>query len=131
MNKIYFVIVFVLIVVICELVSRCQIYLPVLGGPANLLVAIFLVLFLIAELLIVFYHKSNIKKRWGIASAITFLLAFAIWILSDTGRPLCFPTSWFQGHALWHVLCALALYFLFRYHVSENNDKGSSLVTFF
>ncbi|UJR17202.1 hypothetical protein I4U23_004097 [Adineta vaga] len=129
MNKIYFVGVFLLIVVICELVSRCDIYLPVIGGPANLLVAIFLIIFLIAELFIVFYRKSDIKKRWGILGILAFILAFLIWNFSNTGGPLCFPNSWFQGHALWHVLCAIALYFLFRYHISENSSARSSLLT--
>ncbi len=32
-----------------------------------------------------------------------------VFSLSRTGGPLCEPTSWFQGHGVWHVLTALAL----------------------
>jgi Ceramidase len=42
-------------------------------------------------------------------------LAFAIWILDFT-RVLCSPYSWIQGHAIWHVLSAVAAWYLFRYY---------------
>jgi len=124
----YFVGVFLLIIVICELVSRWNVYLPVIGGPANLLVIVFLALFIVTEILIVFVRHSNIKKRWAFAGFITLLVALVIWKFSDTGGPICYPRSWFQGHALWHLLDALALYFLFRYIISENNSDQSNVI---
>lgn len=34
----------------------------------------------------------------------------------DVSRTICVsPTSWFQGHAVWHVLTASALYLVFRF----------------
>lgn len=128
----YFVGIFLLIIAVCESVSRWNIYLPVIGGIPNILVAVFLLLFAIPEIFIVFVRHSNIRKRWILACCITFVAAFLIWYFSDTGRPLCSPTSWFQGHALWHLLDALALYFLFRYFISENNsDQINSTVNIF
>lgn len=32
--------------------------------------------------------------------------------LARTGMPLCDPESWFQGHGVWHVLAALAVWLL-------------------
>ena len=124
----YFVGIFLLIIAVCELLSRCSIQIPVLGGPANLLVAVFIILCVVIELLIVFVRRSKIQKRWGIISMITFVIAFVFWNLSKNGDLLCYPSSWFQGHALWHLLDALALYFLFRYYISENNSDQSSLI---
>jgi hypothetical protein len=123
----YFIVIFLLIILICELVSRWNVNIPVLGGPANLLVAVFIIICLVLELLIVFLRRAQIRKRWGIISALTFITAFIIWNFSNPGGRLCFPTSWFQGHALWHVLCAFALYFLFRYYISENSSEQYDL----
>jgi hypothetical protein len=49
-----------------------------------------------------------------------FLLAFAIWIPSRTGGPLCAPDSFVQGHALWHLLCAGSVWLLYSYLRSES-----------
>lgn len=124
----YFVGMFLLIVLICELVSRWRISIPIVDAPTNLLVAIFLTLSIIMELLIVFVRRSHIEKWWGITSLMTLLIAFVIWNFSKKGNVLCDPYSWFQGHAVWHALDALALYFLFRYYISENNiDRSHSV----
>ena len=44
-------------------------------------------------------------------------LAFVIWNLAQ--GPWCDPTSWLQGHAAWHLLCAVAAYLLFRLYCSR------------
>lgn len=46
------------------------------------------------------------ERRWLIAGTGLFGLAFAAWLPSQTGGPLCDPHSWIQGHAIWHLLCA-------------------------
>jgi hypothetical protein len=50
---------------------------------------------------------------------VSFLLAFAAWIPSRTGSALCYPDSLWQGHALWHILCAAAVGFIYLYGRSE------------
>jgi hypothetical protein len=50
-----------------------------------------------------------------------FAVAFAIWLPSRSGGALCVPGSWLQGHAAWHVLCALAAGSLFLYLRSERS----------
>ena len=44
--------------------------------------------------------------------------AYIIWILDNT-RTLCFETSLLQGHAIWHILGAISVWFLYRYYASE------------
>lgn len=52
------------------------------------------------------------------AALLSLLTGFAAWLLDYT-RILCAPASWLQGHALWHVLGAVAGAFLFFYYRSE------------
>lgn len=49
----------------------------------------------------------------------TLVAAFVIWIL-DITKILCNPNSWMQGHALWHLLGAIAAGWLYLYYRSEN-----------
>jgi len=44
--------------------------------------------------------------------------AYIIWILDNT-RIVCFETSLLQGHAIWHILGAISVWFLYRYYASE------------
>ena len=46
-------------------------------------------------------------------------VAFAVWNTAKTGSALCFPHSLYQGHGVWHLLCAVSAYCLFRLYVSE------------
>jgi hypothetical protein len=53
--------------------------------------------------------------------AVLFIaLSGLFWILSrDEGSPLCDPESWFQGHALWHVLAAIAMLCIYGHYQTE------------
>jgi hypothetical protein len=62
----------------------------------------------------VMINSRLLQVAWG-----TLLLAFAVWVL-DLTKILCNPTSWLQGHALWHLLGAVAGGFLYLYYRSEN-----------
>lgn len=83
---------------------------------------------LIVALLLV---EVLIRRTSGVGSATRHLwfaaaimgVAFVIWILDFT-RILCRPDSWMQGHAVWHVLGAVAAWFLFRYY-SESRSPSS------
>jgi hypothetical protein len=50
------------------------------------------------------------SRRWVLASLGTFALAYAIWLLDQSA--LCDPTFPVQGHAVWHVLGAVAVLFV-------------------
>ena len=72
-------------------------------------------------------RRKTIKKMYKqylTSSALTMLAAATIWIL-DRSDVICMPTSIFQGHALWHLLCALAILFLYFYYRSEEFDLTS------
>jgi dihydroceramidase len=49
------------------------------------------------------------------------VLAFAIWGL-DQSRTLCAPESWLQGHAVWHLLGAVAVLATYGYFRSEHRS---------
>ena len=54
----------------------------------------------------------------------SFVLAFVAWRLSLTGAPLCAPESLIQGHALWHLLCAVATFYLFMAYLNEKTEDA-------
>lgn len=69
--------------------------------------------------------RLHADGRWLVAGGGIFALAFAIWLPSRTGGPLCFPDSLLQGHAAWHLLCAAATVTLFEYSRSESSLTAS------
>ena len=76
---------------------------------ASLVVAL-----LIVEILIRRKRGSSSDTRQLKIAAAIMGLAFVIWILDFT-RILCRPESWIQGHAVWHVLGAVAAWYLLLY----------------
>ncbi len=65
--------------------------------------------------------KPQINRFLLQAAWWTLIVAFIIWTL-DITKILCNPNSWLQGHALWHILGALATGFLYLYYRSENAE---------
>jgi hypothetical protein len=65
-------------------------------------------------------------RRLLLAALALFALAFAIWLPSRTGGPLCVRESWIQGHAAWHLLCAASTGLLFAYLHSERPRSSAS-----
>ena len=63
---------------------------------------------------ILVHRSTSIRQRWWIASVVTMGLAVVLFVLGRTGGPLCDSESIFQGHALWHVLSATALWAYFE-----------------
>ncbi len=51
-------------------------------------------------------------------------LACIAWVL-DVTRVICWPDSWFQAHAMWHVLTAAAAGFVYLYFRSEITEVGA------
>jgi hypothetical protein len=65
--------------------------------------------------------ETGIRPRsWLKASAGCFFSGFAVWALSRTSTgPLCAPDSLLQGHAVWHVLTAMAAGALYPHFLGE------------
>jgi hypothetical protein len=87
---------------------------------------------LLFEGLILFGHVGGLHRQGLLLllGLIVFLLGFIIWnlaqekvslpLVGDLGRgPLYMPDSWFQGHAVWHILSAAAAFIFFLYFRSE------------
>jgi hypothetical protein len=64
-------------------------------------------------------RELRADRRLLVAAAAIFLVAFAIWVPSRTGGPLCAPDSLLQGHAIWHVLNAASVGALYAFYRSE------------
>lgn len=69
-----------------------------------------------------YHHKKIVhaKIKYAVWCGLTFIIAFIIWNFGKDGTCLCYPFSPFQLHGVWHILCALSVYLLFRYYISEN-----------
>lgn len=94
---------------------------PVLGHTGNLAFATFLAAALWLESRIARQGTVTLDTRWAWAAAGTVSVALAVWSTAKEGSPLCDPTSLYQGHAVWHALCAVGAWCLFRLYVSERH----------
>lgn len=82
--------------------------------------ASFLILSAVLEMINKYIKGNIIKASLGYLAIFTMLFAFFIWNLSRTQDSWwCNPDSLIQGHAVWHLLCALAALFLFKFYASE------------
>jgi hypothetical protein len=61
--------------------------------------------------------ETRAGRGYAYASLASILTAFAIWNVSKAW--LCDAHSVIQGHAIWHLLCAVAAYFLYRYYAGQ------------
>ncbi len=104
-------------VAFCELVDHLGGALPVVMTTGNGAFGLLLVVAMVLEGLLMRRSDYVAKRRYAVACLGSLLTAFAIWNATKTW--LCDPYSPVQGHAIWHVLCAVAAYFLYRYYASE------------
>lgn len=81
-------------------------------SSTNLLAGASVVLLIVGDAL---GHRAGaIRMRWWAASVTAMAMAMVLFIVGRTGGPLCDSASLFQGHALWHVLSAGALWAYFE-----------------
>lgn len=73
---------------------------------------------LLAAALFVEWRSSRAGRTWLAAGASLMVVAFAIWVV-DRQRLACAPDSLIQGHALWHLLGALASVCLYLNYEAE------------
>ena len=60
--------------------------------------------------------KHRTAERKNLMKAIVIMsIAFLIWIVDYT-RLVCSPTSIVQGHAIWHILGAVAAWFIYKHY---------------
>lgn len=82
------------------------------------LFAVVLLAAIILELGLARPLRWQVRTGYYFAGLVANAIAFMIWIFDQNGQ-LCAPDSLLQGHAIWHLLGALALWFAFLYYRSE------------
>tara|TARA_R100001244_G_scaffold6593_34_gene8424 strand:+ start:7037 stop:7831 length:795 start_codon:yes stop_codon:yes gene_type:complete len=82
------------------------------------LFAVVLLAAIILELVFARPRRPQVRTGYYFAGLIANIVAFSIWNLDQRGQ-LCSPDSLMQGHAVWHLLGAIALWFAFLYYRSE------------
>ena len=115
----------VLFVVGSQAIGALAVDVPVLHRPGNVAFAGLLLLVVVWEGRL--WRRgaaTRLRLGWGLAAVATLLVAFGIWALSQ--GPWCDPDSWVQGHGVWHLLCALSAYLLFRLYASEHPDPSTA-----
>ena len=101
--------------------ALCTVLIGVLFGFPEVrrwLFAVVLVAAIILEMGFARPLRRGIKVRLYLYGIATNAVAFTIWNLDQNGQ-LCAPESLFQGHAVWHLLGAVALWFSYLYYRSE------------
>lgn len=110
-------------VAFCELVGVWGGAVPVVMSSGNAVFALLLVVATTLEVLIMRRGAARSRRTYAYASLASILIAFVIW--NAAKARLCDPHSLVQGHAIWHLLCAVAAYLLYRYYASE--EVGDSI----
>jgi len=111
-------------VAFCELVGLWDGTVPVVTYSGNAAFALLLIIATMLEVLIMQRGETRAWRPYAYASLASILTAFAIW--NATKEWLCDPYSLVQGHAIWHLLGALAAYLLYRYYASEVHTASAN-----
>jgi Ceramidase len=83
------------------------------------LFAVVLIADIAVELTFARPKRPGVEVRWYLYGIALQATAFAIWI-ADLTRTLCDGNSLIQGHAVWHLLNAAAVWTAYRYYRSEH-----------
>ena len=112
-----FVTAYVACVAACEVAGLWTDPVPVVHYAGNLAFGVLLLAAVVLETR--WWHRGETRLvfRHGVVALAAMLVAFTIWLLSNAGW--CDPDSLVQGHAAWHLLCAVSAYWLFRMYESE------------
>jgi hypothetical protein len=120
-----FIFAFAVVMAVCHFFhfQLRHIYFPLVQFSGNFIFGVFVISAGILEFVNIFKHQPSIEKKWALFAAVTAIFSFSIWLTGRNDHPWCHPHSYLQAHALWHILDAMALYFVFRFYVSENDER--------
>jgi hypothetical protein len=111
----------------CEAAGSWGGHVPVVDFAGNLAFGVLLLAALVLERQHAARGAVALDLRWLALALGSLAVAFAVWNTARTGRFGCFPHSLYQGHAVWHLLCAVSAYCLFRLYVSERPSDDRAL----
>ena len=120
LNHKYFVLIYLSCLIFGNLSPYAHNFIDINFFLGNLAFGFMCFLGVVIEVLNIKKYNIDIKRKYIFYCVLSFVVAFIIWNFGVDGSCFCNPHSLFQLHAVWHILCALAIYFLFRYYVSEN-----------
>jgi hypothetical protein len=83
---------------------------------------------LVAEAIVRRRRRPRMNVAYLRAALVSMVAAFAAWIL-DIMRVFCVPDGRFQAHALWHVLMAVVIGFVYLYYRSETPSRRQDVAT--
>ncbi len=66
-------------------------------------------------------RKKSLNCKYLISGILVMAIGQLIWQLDNSGV-VCYPDSLFQGHGLWHILGAIALYLLYKHYSQNGSD---------
>jgi len=92
------------------------------GGLFVFLMFVALGIELVARRMLSIYNEVRLTDH----ANLIFLAGYFFWIL-DKSHAFCYPNSFFQGHAIWHLLTAYAGWVMFKAMDTEY-DKGARLI---
>lgn len=87
--------------------------------PGTIVFGALVAVFCLVELAVRLRAPAGGRYAWLGLAAAAFALAFAVWLPSHTGGPLCAPGSLLQGHAAWHLLSSVAVGAIYLFYRSE------------
>jgi hypothetical protein len=111
----------------------------VLGTLVNTLLLVLLIaapeyrrIMFAALVVMVIGLESSVRRRREVGGRQLFWLAtgilaggFVVWAIDYT-RVACSPGSWLQGHAVWHLCGAAAVWFALRYYAGHERPMAAS-----
>ena len=103
----------------CEVIGAWDVELPVVMHPGNAAFGALLLTATGLEVAVMRRGETTVRHGYAYGSFAAILVAFAVWNVSKAW--LCDPRSLVQGHAIWHLLCAVSAYLLYRYYASERS----------
>lgn len=96
---------------------------PLVNHAGNAAFSVMLLLAIALEVVLWTRREVRQDAAFGLAAVSTLVLASTVWRFGRRGHPWCDPEALFQWHGLWHVLCAVAAYLLFRHYAAERGPR--------
>ncbi len=117
--SVIFIIIFLLSLLLCNVAGTYKTTFGINFFPGNAAFGLVCTMGMLFEYLFYKKYKPIILFKYAIYCTLCFVAGFSVWQFGYDGSCFCHPYSWFQWHGVWHLLCSLSTFFLFKYYISE------------